>query len=218
MEGAGVKLINTDGMSFIGPGSEWFWTAVSGIVLAVTFVAIYRQLRLTRNGEAMTMIDGFYAEWNAERMLRYRLETLRWTAAGRPDGTLPRGALSGIGNFWEKLATLGRRGHLDTVLLWDAFGDDCLLAWNDLEPYVQASRDEADDRRIFEHFEWMAGRMADLDRRSGGEPINRDTQASLLQNRMTSLADKIRVEVALRSPDALMAHRRAGRDMSSSKG
>ena len=40
-----MKLINTDGMSFIGPGSEWFWTAVSGLVLAVTFIAIYRQLR-----------------------------------------------------------------------------------------------------------------------------------------------------------------------------
>ena len=33
-----MKLINTDGMAFIGPGSEWFWTAVSGIVLAVTFL------------------------------------------------------------------------------------------------------------------------------------------------------------------------------------
>ena len=31
-----MKLINTDGMAFIGPGSEWFWTAVSGIVLVVT--------------------------------------------------------------------------------------------------------------------------------------------------------------------------------------
>ena len=40
-----MKLINTDGMSFIGPGSEWFWTAVSGLVLAITFIAIYRQLR-----------------------------------------------------------------------------------------------------------------------------------------------------------------------------
>ena len=38
--------INTDGMSFIGPGSEWFWTALTGLVLGLTFLAIYRQLRL----------------------------------------------------------------------------------------------------------------------------------------------------------------------------
>ena len=40
-----MKLINTDGMAFIGPGSEWFWTALSGIALLITFIAVYRQLR-----------------------------------------------------------------------------------------------------------------------------------------------------------------------------
>jgi len=35
-----MKLINTDGLAFIGPGSEWYWTAMSGLVLAVTFFAI----------------------------------------------------------------------------------------------------------------------------------------------------------------------------------
>ena len=41
-----MKVFNTDGLALIGPGSEWFWTAVSGLVLAITFIAIYRQLRL----------------------------------------------------------------------------------------------------------------------------------------------------------------------------
>jgi hypothetical protein len=40
-----VKLINTDGMAFFGPGSEWFWTALQFTALAITFIAIYRQLR-----------------------------------------------------------------------------------------------------------------------------------------------------------------------------
>ena len=51
-----MTLINTDGMAFIGPGSEWFWTALSGLVLAVTFFAIYRQLRLQRNQGAIEQI------------------------------------------------------------------------------------------------------------------------------------------------------------------
>jgi hypothetical protein len=192
-------------MAFIGPGSEWFWTALSGVVLAVTFIAIYRQLRLTRDGEAIRMLEGFFAEWNSERMTRYRLATYRWIAAGRPTATQPRGSLNGIGNFWEKLATLGRRGHLDTVLLWDGFGDDCLISWYDLEAFANASRDEAGDPRIWEHFEWMAGQMMGLDRRSGAEPLNRDTLASLLQGRLASLEDKLGVEVALRSADPVTA-------------
>ena len=38
-------LINTDGLAFFGPGSEWFWTMLQFLALATTFFAIYRQLR-----------------------------------------------------------------------------------------------------------------------------------------------------------------------------
>src|SRR5438045_2876656 len=146
-------------MSLIGPGSEWFWTAVSGIVLAVTFIAIYRQLRLTRDGEAVRMLDSFYAEWNSERMLRYRLDVTRWINGGHTVGTEPRGSLNGIGNYQEKLGTLGRRGQLDTLLLWDGFGADCVVSWYDLEQFVQSAREDQRDPRMFEHFEWLARRM-----------------------------------------------------------
>jgi hypothetical protein len=40
-----VTLINTDGLALIGPGSEWFWTALQFTALAITFIAIYRQLQ-----------------------------------------------------------------------------------------------------------------------------------------------------------------------------
>jgi hypothetical protein len=35
-------------MSFIGPGSEWFWTALQFTALAITFLAIYGQLQAQR--------------------------------------------------------------------------------------------------------------------------------------------------------------------------
>jgi hypothetical protein len=194
-----VTLINTEGMVLIGPGSEWFWTAVSGVVLAITFIAIYRQLRLTRDAEAMRMLDSFYTEWNAERMIRYRLDVARWIMGGQAAGTEPRGSLNGIGNFWEKLGTLGRRGHLDTRLLWDGFGADCVASWYDLETFVQTARDALHDPRIFEHFEWLARRMNDLDRRSGSEPMNRESYSAQIPARLAAQEEKLLVEVALRS-------------------
>ena len=39
-------LINTDGLTFFGAGSEWFWTMLQFVALATTFYAIYRQLRV----------------------------------------------------------------------------------------------------------------------------------------------------------------------------
>ena len=38
-------LINTDGLAFFGPGSEWFWSMLQFAVVAITLYAIYRQLR-----------------------------------------------------------------------------------------------------------------------------------------------------------------------------
>jgi hypothetical protein len=60
-----VKLINTDGMALIGLGSEWFWTAISGLVLAVTLVAIYRQLRLQRSQGAIDQLELRLLEWQS---------------------------------------------------------------------------------------------------------------------------------------------------------
>ena len=40
-----MRLISTEGLALIGPGSEWFWTALQFIVLTVTFYFIYRQLQ-----------------------------------------------------------------------------------------------------------------------------------------------------------------------------
>jgi hypothetical protein len=40
-----VESIETDGVAFIGPGSEWFWIALQFVALAITFYAIYRQMQ-----------------------------------------------------------------------------------------------------------------------------------------------------------------------------
>ena len=39
-----MKFINTDGAAFVGPGSEWFWAAVTGLVLAKLVLQWTRQL------------------------------------------------------------------------------------------------------------------------------------------------------------------------------
>ena len=64
-----MPSINTDGIVFIGPGSEWFWTAFSGAVVAVTFLVIYRQLRLQASQSAIQVLESFESEWASERML-----------------------------------------------------------------------------------------------------------------------------------------------------
>ena len=38
-------LLDTDGLAIFGPGSEWFWSMLQFVVVAITVYGIYRQLR-----------------------------------------------------------------------------------------------------------------------------------------------------------------------------
>ena len=154
-----MKFINTDGMAFIGPGSEWFWTALSGIVLAVTFIAIYRQLRLQRSQGAIEQIDAFNREWNSERLLSYRLNVLIALQDGTDPAHLPGTAAQTLGDYWEVIGTLTRAGHLDRRLLWDSIGNVCQMWWGYLGPYDRAVRARLGDPRFYANFEWLAAEM-----------------------------------------------------------
>ena len=68
-----VTFINTKGMAFFGPGSEWFWAALQFTALLITFVAIYRQLRIARSASAVAQAAEYRARFDSERMRRHRL-------------------------------------------------------------------------------------------------------------------------------------------------
>src|SRR5258706_8723494 len=117
-----MKLINTDGLALIGPGSEWFWTAMSGLVLAVTFFAIYRQLRLQRDAAATEQLNGLLGEWSSERMARAKLAILLAIRDGVEPDQLPDRAVSHIGYFLQRIGYLVRSGHMDRRLVYTHLG------------------------------------------------------------------------------------------------
>ena len=101
--------------------------------------------------------------------------------------------------YWERVGGLVRRGHLDAKLLWDGSGSSCRAWWVVLEPWIQRVRAEQGPA-YGENFEWLAGVMAEFDRRSGS-PATVDW-ASMMANLDTFIADQrasLRLEEALRS-------------------
>ncbi len=194
-----MKFINTDGMAFIGPGSEWFWTALSGLVLAVTFLAIYRQLRIARDASVFEHLEATQREWTSERNARYQLETFVALRDGVELAALPRAAVNAIGNFWEAHALLARRGYLNPRLLAQEYGNVCQIWWAIIAPATQKFRAEDGDPSIFEDFEWLVAFMAESARRAGMPVYDPSRFASTLDVRIASLRDKIRVEQALRA-------------------
>jgi hypothetical protein len=205
-----VKLINTDGLAFIGPGSEWFWAALSGIVLAVTFVAIYRQLRLQSHAGAIEQVNLFERELNSERMCRYKVDVLVALRDGSDRADIPDAAAQSLANFWERVAILTRGGHLDRGLLSRSIGFGCVYWWATLEPYIRRTQGKQDATsltgpppymwRAYGQFEWLAGVMVEMDRRGGlGVTHDEGTLANWRDRDIAAFSDRIRVEQALRT-------------------
>ena len=196
-----MKFINTDGMAFIGPGSEWFWTALSGIVLAVTFLAIYRQLRLQRSQGAVAQIDAANREWDSERLIMNRVDVYVALHEGADPAHVPDGAAGGLADYWEGVGALVRAGHLDRRLLWTSFGATCQRWWVLLAPYARFVRTRDHDVRLFENFEWLSRALDELDRRAG-TTTNRFDDAGdpeVVAARLVRTRDQLRVAQALRS-------------------
>jgi hypothetical protein len=194
-----VKLVNTDGMALFGPGSEWLWTAVSGVVLAVTFLAIYRQLRMQRSAAAIEQLERIERELTSERIMRCRLAVLRAQRAGVDAADLPEHAAAPIVNFWERVGSLARRGHLDLELLWDggsAFY--CQSDWVRLGPSIVKSRIEDGNPAVAEHFEWLVREVEARARRTGVRLADAEQQAAHLSDSIAGLEFFIGAEEALR--------------------
>jgi hypothetical protein len=191
-----VPLVNTDQLTLIGGGSEWFWTAMSGVVLAVTFLAIYRQLRLGRSQGAIAQLEAFAREWNSERLLIFRRDVLLAARSSNDAAALPEGAASTIGNYWEGIAALTRGGHLDRRLLWNQYGNTCQAWWDVLKPYVVAARSRSNDPTNYEDFEWLVGVLDGLDRRSGAG--SRPGPDAWRDRAITAIDEMLAVERSLR--------------------
>ncbi len=137
-----MKLINTDGMAFIGPGSELFWTAVSGIVLAVTFLAIYRQLRVQGSANAVHRMESLQGTWESEQMIHTRLLVVLWCkhAGGTSPGPEAQASLGGLGDFFENLSDLEEDGYISWKEVENSWGWALAIFWTLLAPAILERR------------------------------------------------------------------------------
>jgi hypothetical protein len=175
-----VTLINTNGMAFIGPGSEWFWTALSGLVLAITFFAIYRQLRLQRSQAAIAQVTAIRAEWTSKTERHTRLAALIDLEHRAPADGMPPSAY-GPSNWFDRQGYLVQKGHLDLEEASSIFTDDLLFWWTICEPFVRQDRAHYGIGQIlgdFEFFATEAGRLWKAEKGSAYLPIKRSPTTS----------------------------------------
>jgi hypothetical protein len=189
-------MINLDdGLILIGPGSEWFWTAFQGVVVAASLWALFRQLRMQTAQKMRDDVASLQAEYYSERMLRYRLVVSTAFRDGTAPNELPQGAAFALEHFWEEVAGFTKAKHLDKRVMADYLGTHACVAWTALEPFIQYIRQELQDDLFAEGFERFVKEIVRIDPTLATElnlPRSRYAQG------VARLEELIAVETALR--------------------
>lgn len=196
-----MDWINSDGITLVGSGSEWFWSALTGAVTAVTFVAIWKQLRLQAAAAAREQLLEIQREWNSERMLRRQLAAYEDLLRG----PIPRNSTAWeTCNYWEYVGALARGGHLNFDVMQMTLGGIVVGWWTLLHEEIEQARSRYDVPDLWENFEWLALRLArkpSATVNEAGLPVTAEEMARAAE----SLRERIKVEEALRTSPELSA-------------
>lgn len=196
-----MPFINTAGLTIFGDGSQWFWSMLAFLAVPITGYAIYSQLRIARSTRAREEVEGLDREWDSERLMRYRLELLTAMRDGVAIESLPLGSAAALSNFWQRIGHLARTRHLDVTTLHRNYSGICQGWWTALGPGLRRARAERDQPHLDEDFEWLAGRMAEIDRQTR-QPTFDANAPIVIARGIEMLEGQLRVEEALRSVTA----------------
>jgi hypothetical protein len=168
-EGREMDVINLDGLTLVGQGSEWFWAMLQMILLTVTLIVIVRQLGAQAAANAQARIASLFGEWSTFEMqyrrlvlalhLRYEgIQGKAWPGSVTWEKAQP------IAIYMSNLAYLLRKGHV-TIEEMAGFNIPVRQWVAALGPfYLIAGAHAVTD---FAELEWLAARFADWDRQTG---------------------------------------------------
>lgn len=191
-----MPLINTEGLTIIGDGSQWFWAMAGFFAIPITGYAIYSQLRAQRSANRVSAFTALRAEWRLEHLRRTSLAVLMHHAAGKP-GWPP--TLAPVGNFYERVAILAKRGDVNAEDVWAEAGGPIQVFWHLNAAAVVEDRKKYP--REWEHWEAMAQAMAETSRRRGFPPIDLDIARAALPDLISDSIEALRIEQEAKAGD-----------------
>jgi hypothetical protein len=158
-----VEIFNLDEAVLFGPGSEWLWTMLTGLVLGLTGFAIFRQLSAQRFANELSYQKALNDEWQSPAMKRFRLAALMDIARGRAELSQP---MRYVGNLFDELAYLQNHGLFQSAMTMD-LGSVTLQRWWWGMAAARIANAREDTPRQWSEWERLALRMRERDRKAG---------------------------------------------------
>ncbi len=154
-----MPLVNLDNPTIIGPGSEWFWAMAQLVVVVVSLLAVYRQLKAQGAANAFARISSIQRHWESKTLAQARLRTALRLRYSNEKG-LDAGALI-VCEFMDDIWDLYEQGFLTRDVAVGNWGYSAYNWWQLLGPAVEFQRlaDGEMASSNFESFAAFAGKM-----------------------------------------------------------
>jgi hypothetical protein len=139
-----------------GEHSEWFWVMMQTIVILVSLIFIYRQVRLQRYSNLLQMLIKMRETWDSPQMIRHRQTTCQNHRTGSKKIDAAEGQVLG---FFEEMGLLLRKGVLEEEFVWGTHSYFIEHYWSMLQNNIKEYRLATEDSSWFEELETLRKRM-----------------------------------------------------------
>jgi hypothetical protein len=182
-----MALVDLSEVVILGPGSEWFWAMAQFVVVAVTGLAIFRQLHAQRASAVYDQMSDWRHEFDGPAMTRHKLALMLAIKDRAPSAGLPR-ANDEVPDYFELVGYLISRGHVNVEDFWNDSRELVSFYWGVLAPYIEKERTTKDDPTLYQWFEWLERELTRIDMRRLGRARTFDPQT-----RSRAIEDRIAV-------------------------
>lgn len=189
-----MTLFNLDGATLFGPGSEWLWIFAQFIALAITGLAIYRQLRAQAWANQFALFSQFGDDWNSEKMLRTKLTALIEVAGGSRSLTP---SIEYVCNFFENVAQARFNGHMRPLFAWQEHRITAQWFWAVFGPLAGELRKA--DPNLWKDWERWLIEVRERDRKAGKvEDFSAERTTAWIPETIAYYIDRLRIEDEIR--------------------
>ena len=138
--------------TIFGTDSSWFWAMCQFIVITISLIFIYRQLRIQRQANALSSLKSLDDKWRSINMAKARYAVCK--KCGHDDKKI-RHNEENILDFFEEMGLFLKRKVFDKKAIWEFYSYYIEHYWPILQPKIVEIRAETQDKTWFSNFEYL---------------------------------------------------------------
>jgi hypothetical protein len=160
--------------TLFGNGSEWFWSFLQFVIVTVTIILIYRELRLSAATHLLGSLTSLNERWTSPGMVSQRQKICQTYLKGERVLTL---GMQNVFTFFAELGLYAKKGWVPRQVIWDTYSYHIECYWDMCSQEVSNRRTHLNDSSVFENFDQLVKDM---------RAINKKRKISLLVSEQMS--------------------------------